>query len=87
MLKRLIKENIHKLTPNDIFNFALTNGISLTPEEVSFIYTKIKEDWENLLYQDIDDIIKEIDGKLSKEAILKIRELYSLYKTKFQIYL
>ena len=87
MIKKLIEKHIKKLTIQDIYNFASKNDIILTENEVNYIYNKIKENWEELIFSDHMPILINSKNFLEKETYEKSLELISFFKNKYKAYL
>ena len=86
MIKKMIEKHIQKLTIQDIYNFASTNGIYLKEEEANVIYKKIKENWEELIFHDHMPILLEVKDSLEKAIYEKALELIILFKDKYKSY-
>ena len=76
----LIKEYIKKITEEDIYNFALKEGITLLNDEVKVIYVYLKNYWEVFLNEDSTFLFEELKEKLKPETYNKLIELYNKYK-------
>lgn len=87
MIKKLIEKHIKKLTIQDIYNFASKNEINLTENEANYIYDKIKENWEELIFSDHIPILINSKNSLEKETYDKALELISFFKNKYKNYL
>lgn len=84
MKGQLIKNYINKLTINDINGLAIKNNINLNDSELNFIYNKIKNNYNELLYNDSTNIFNELKNNVSNDNYLKIKELFTTYKNKYQ---
>lgn len=76
----IIKEYIKNLTEEDIYNFALKEGITLLNHEVKVIYLYIKNYWEVFLNEDSTFLFEELKEKLEPKTYDKIIELYNKFK-------
>lgn len=76
----LIKEYIKKITEEDIYNFALKEGITLLNHETKIIYVYIKNYWNVFLNEDPTFLFEELKEKLESKTYDKIVELYNKYK-------
>ena len=76
----LIKEYIKKITEEDIYNFALKEGISLLNNEVKIIYVYIKNYWQVFLNEDSTFLFEELKEKVQPKTFDKLIELYNKYK-------
>ncbi len=75
-----IREYIKKITEEDIYNFALKEGITLMENEEKIIYVYLKNYWQVFLNEDSTFLFEELKGKLSPKTYEKIIELYNKYK-------
>lgn len=87
MIKGLIQKQVEKITLQDIYAFALKNGISLEQAEAELIYRYIKTSWEELIFSDHNRILMEAKPKLRETTFYKIEELITFFKQKYKNYL
>ena len=78
-----LRSYINKITEQDIYNYALKEGITLLGDETQIIYTYLKNYWQVLLNDDSTFIFEELKEKLRDETYNKIVELYEKYKKQF----
>ena len=64
--KELIKNNINKLTINQVKDFADKNNISYSDEEANIVFYYIKNYYDNILNGDINDYLFELYLKYIK---------------------
>jgi len=83
-LNIFIRNYIEKITEQDIYNFALKEGITLLNDESKIIYTYIKNYWQVLLEDDATFVFEELKEKLRPKTYKKVLELYTKYKTQFK---
>ena len=76
--KEFIKNNIHKLTKEHIYLYALKNNIKLCPKETEIIYNFIKENYNELLNKNTN-ILNQLQPYLRLELFNKIIQLYNDY--------
>ena len=76
----LIKEYIKKITEEDIYNFALKEGITLLDKEKKIIYVYLKNYWQVFLNEEATFLFEELKEKLEPKTYNKILELYDKYK-------
>ena len=76
----LLKEYIKKITEEDIYNFALKEGVALLEHEKKIIYLYLKNYWEVFLKEDASYLFKELKEKLEPKTYDKLIELYKKYK-------
>jgi len=82
LYKELVRKYIDKLSIQDIKMFANKNNISYTDEEVLIVYDFIKNNYNNLLEQDINVFLK-IKGRIRPELYKQLINLYIEYKQKY----
>ena len=87
MIENLIKEHINKLSISDIKMFAKENNIYLSDEEASNIYDIVKRNWKELVYGDSNGIFESNRFKVEDKNYNKIKELFDLFKKKYQRFL
>lgn len=87
MFKALIQKQVSKLTKQDILDFSIQNGITLTSSELDFLFHEIKTNYEVWLYQDTKDSLLKIKDKVEYTTYLKLQELIPYYKAKYKNYL
>ena len=78
----LIENYISKLTFEDILNYAVKEGITLTNEEIKIVDNYLKKNWRTLLYGNPKGILDELKFKLAKDSYQKIETLYERLKNK-----
>lgn len=87
MIENLIKEHIDKLTTFDVDKFAKENNIFLNSEELDNIYDIVKRNWKELVYGDSNSIFESNRSKVDSNNYDKIKELFDLFKKKYQRFL
>lgn len=80
--KEFIKNNINKLTMNDLEKFAIKNDLKYTKYELIIIYNFIKYNYLELLNENIK-VFEEIKGKINPNLYKKLLNLYIEYKQKY----
>lgn len=85
MKEIFIKKYVDMLTKEDILKFACTNNVSLSSNEVDIIYSAIKNEWKNIVFDDYKVVLNKYKNNFSVEKLKKIEELILLYKDKFNI--
>ena len=83
----IIKNYVNKLKEEDIVKFGKENGIDLSISEANYLYLIVQNKLDNLLYGDIDEIVKDLEENLGPEKTLKIQKLFLMYKEKYKDYL
>lgn len=87
MIQKLIKEHVNKLTVSDIDKFAKENNIFLTDSELNDILVIVKNNWYELAYGNSDVIFSNNRNIVDEENYDKIKELFDLFKKKYQRFL
>ena len=79
MNKSLIYKYLDKLQKENINDYALKQNINLTDDELSLIYTYIKEYPDKIIDNPLD-ILLEIKNQITINTYNKLLELYNKYK-------
>ena len=79
MNKTVILNYISKINKTDIINYAQKQGIIINDNDVDIIYYYIKNKYNDFL-NNPQDILNEIQDKISNNIYLKLLELYGKYK-------
>ena len=87
MIEILIKEHIEKLTTFDIDRFAKENNIFLNSEELDNVYDIVKRNWKELVYGDSNGVFESNRSKVDSNNYDKIKDLFDLFKKKYQRFL
>lgn len=83
----LIERYINNMSIHDLNNLAISKGINLSDEELSFSYNFIKKNWKNVLSNyNLFDFEKYRD-KFSEENFIKIKMIIKEYTIKYGNYL
>lgn len=83
----LIDRYINNMSIYDLNNLAISKGIDLNTEELSFSYDFIKKNWKNVLSNyNLFDFDKYKD-MYSEENFIKIKKLIKEYTIKYGNYL
>ena len=82
MNQYIIKKYISKITKQNIIDYANTQNISLTNNEINIIYDYIKNKSNIFLEGQHEQILKELKQKLTPLTYNKIEQLYQQYKNK-----
>lgn len=83
----LIKRYIDNMSIHDLNNLAISNGISLSNDELDFSYHFIKKNWMSILSnKGLFDIDKYKD-KFNEDNFIKIKKLYKDMLFKYGGYL
>ncbi len=87
MKDKLIKNYISKITKTDILEFAKKNDINLNDNELEYIYNIIKNQYQEILYGDFNNIFKNLKNNINNDSYQKIVKLFFIYKEKYQSFL
>lgn len=83
----LIERYVNKLTSTDINNFAISNNINLSDEELDFTYNFVKRNYKSVLSNfNLFDFDK-YKNYYSEENFIKIKKLIREYALKYSKYL
>ena len=79
-----IERYIEKIKKEDIYNYAIKEGITLNNQELDILYTYLKTYYKTFLRKKDTrlNILNELKSKVSIKVSKKIDELYYLYKDK-----
>lgn len=77
-IKNLIKNYIDKLSIKDVENFINKNYQNIDKNEISIIYSYIKNRWEDI-YNDNPKVWNELKNKLSESTYNEVIKLYKKY--------
>ena len=77
-----IERYIQKITKNDIYNYAYSQGINLKTHELDILYTYLKNYYKVFLRnpESRPKLLNEIKSQVSLEVANKLDELYYQYK-------
>lgn len=76
----LLTEYIKKLKKEDIYNYALKEGVPLEDYELDIIYNYIKKDYKTIIYGNTRKILDELKNKVKINTYNKIENLYLRFK-------
>lgn len=79
-----IERYIKKITKEDIYNYALSQEITLSSKELDILYHYLKNYYKEFLLNKESQpiILKEIQSQITPKTANKLEELYQLYKNK-----
>ena len=78
----IIQAYINKLTKQDIINYLKTQKINISEKELDIIYNYLKTKTKEFLKGNREQILKELQQKLSTKTYKIIEEYYNSYKDK-----
>ena len=79
-----IEKYIQRIKKEDIYNYAKSQEISLTEEELELIYKYLKTNYKLFLINKEKrlELLNNLKSNLNNKAASKLDELYNLYKNK-----
>ncbi len=83
----LIERFMSRLTKEQVNDFAISNNVSLSDEELDFVYDFAKKNWQYILSNHGNVDISRYKNKFSEENYLKIQKLIKEYALKYANYL
>lgn len=77
-----IERYIQKIKKEDIYNYALSQGIILKNQELDTLYTYLKSNYKAFLHNKESrlNLLEEIKTKVPSNIAYKLEELYYQYK-------
>lgn len=85
-MKSLIKNYIELLTVEKLNDFGIKNNILLTNNELEFLLSLVKENYEDILDNE-DKYLNLLKENFSEDKYIKIKDLFLYYKNKYKGYL
>ena len=82
----LISRFIERMNPEDIKNFATKQEIDLSDDEINFIYSFLKKNWQELLGNPNALIMSRYRNQFSPENYEKINSLVNFYRSRYSGY-
>ena len=87
MYRVLIKNYISNLTPIQVKQFAKEKHVELTDQEVIYFTNFIKKNWQTLLYQNEENLFKEVRANVRPEIFELAKKEFIQAKNKYQSFL
>lgn len=84
-MEQIIKKYIDNLDETTIDKYAKSQDINLSNQELKIIYIYIKNYWQVFLKEDPRELFKELEEKIEKNNLDKIKNLYQEYKKRFSL--
>ena len=81
----LISDYVNKLNVSDVKNFFLKQDIILDDLEIDIIYNYIKDNYKDIIYDDINDTLSKIRYVVKPLTYERIKELSIKYKDKLEV--
>lgn len=82
-MKSLIKNYIELLTVEKLNDFGIKNNILLTNNELEFLLSLVKENYEDILDNE-DKYLNILKENFSEDKYIKIKDLFFYYKNKYK---
>lgn len=76
----LITEYVKRIKKEDVYNYALKEGVTLEDYELNIIYDYIKKDYKTIIYGNVRGVLDEIKAKVKLNTYNKIENLYLRFK-------
>ena len=83
MKERLINEYVNRMTIEDVKNFAVKNGVTLSEEELNIIYNHAKNNWRTICFGNPREILDDLKCKINPFSYQKIESLYVYFRNKY----
>lgn len=87
MYRVLIKNYISNLTPIQVKQFTKEKHVELTDQEVIYFTNFIKKNWQTLLYQNAENLFKEVRANVRPEIFELAKKEFIQAKNKYQSFL
>lgn len=87
MIERIIFQYVNKITKQDILDFANKKRITLTDDELEFIFYQVKNNWKTIIFSNPSKIFNELSHKTTPQKYKQIEDLYFEFKNKYKNYL
>lgn len=78
----LLSQYINRLKKEDIYNFALKEGVSLEDYELDIIYNRVKKDYKTVIYGNARSVLEEVKKEVKPLTYSKIENLYERFKNR-----
>ena len=87
LIQKLIDNYVYNMKECDVKSFALKNGIVLSDDETSYIFSVIKKEYRTIIYGNPENIFSDLSEKFSLETVNKAEKLYLDFKNRYGSYL
>lgn len=87
LIQKLIDNYVYNMKECDVKSFALKNGIVLSDDETSYIFSVIKKEYRTIIYGNPENIFSDLREKFSLETVSKAEKLYLEFKNRYGSYL
>ncbi len=83
----LIKKYMDNLSIEDVSNFATSKNVSLSSEELDFVYDFVKKNWEQVIKNPSLLNLDRYKDHFNPDNFLKIKKLFNEYSAKYKNFL
>ncbi len=81
-----IEDYVKRLQKQDIYRFAIRQGIRLDNNELTIIYDYIKTNYQKIIYDKPQVVLDDLKKKLKPETYEKATWLYNKYRDKITLF-
>ena len=78
----LLEQYVKRLKKEDIYNFALKEGVTLEDYELDVIFNHVKKDYKTVIYGNARSVLEEIKTEVKPLTYSKIENLYERFKNR-----
>lgn len=78
----LLEQYVKRLKKEDIYNFALKEGVTLEEYELDIIFNHVKKDYKTVIYGNSRSVLEEIKTEVKPLTYSKIENLYERFKNR-----
>lgn len=79
-MNTIIENYVSKLTKEDIINYGIKNNLTITNEELNFIFNFIKNNYKAILSDPKQFDLADYQDKFSKDNYIFLEKLINKYK-------
>ena len=83
----VIAKVMEKITKEDVSNFAMSKKITLSTDELDFVYDFVKKNWEQVIKNPTLLNLDLYKNRFTSENFDKIKKLFQEYSAKYQGFL
>lgn len=78
----LLEQYVKRLKKEDIYNFALKEGVTLEDYELDVIFNHVKKDYKTVIYGNARSVLEEFKTEVKPLTYSKIENLYERFKNR-----
>lgn len=78
----LLEQYVKRLKKEDIYIFALKEGVTLEDYELDVIFNHVKKDYKTVIYGNARSVLEEIKTEVKPLTYSKIENLYERFKNR-----